>query len=296
MSSTCHSMTGYGRAVVESEGLRVTIELRSVNHRFLDTSFKLPRAWMALEQELAGLIRGRLGRGRIEVFARRQLLGDESGVEVHIDSTLARSICEAAGELAEELRVDGSLGVRELLGMSGVLTSRERPIDASTEAPQVVAAMEQALDALLNMRRAEGQRLAEDLLERIGKVADTTESIAEEAAAIPDQIFARVQRRVTELLDQLDVDPHRLAQEAALLADKAGVDEEIIRLRAHVAAVREQLGQEGPIGRRLEFLVQEMGRETNTIGSKSASSSISGRVVDLKSELEKIREQVANLE
>ena len=114
--------------------------------------------------------------------------------------------------------------------------------------------------------------------------------------AIPDQIFARVQRRVTELLDQLDVDPQRLAQEAALLADKAGVDEEIIRLRAHVAAVREQLGQEGPIGRRLEFLVQEMGRETNTIGSKSASSSISGRVVDLKSELEKIREQVANLE
>ena len=289
-------MTGYGRAVVESEGLRVTIELRSVNHRFLDTSFKLPRAWMALEQELAGMIRARLGRGRVEVFARRQLLGDESGVEVHIDSALARSICEAAGELAEELRVDGSLGVRELLGMSGVLTSRERPIDASTEAPHVSAAMEQALDALLLMRRAEGQRLAEDLLERIGNVADTTELIATEAAALPDEIFARVQRRVAELLGQLEVDPQRLAQEAALLADKAGIDEEIIRLRAHVAAVREQLGQEGPIGRRLEFLVQEMGRETNTIGSKSASSSISGRVVDLKSELEKIREQVANLE
>ena len=295
MNNFCNSMTGYGRGVDESPDLRVTIELRSVNHRFLDLSFKLPRVWMALESQMSGMIRERLGRGRVEVFARREQLGN-SGSEARVDVGLARSITEEAVRLAEELRIDGSLGVRELLRMPGVVTTCDVPVDVSNEGPSVLAALDRAIVALEEMRAAEGQRLAEDLTARLTAVENHIDIIEAEAAAVPEQIAVRIRRRVDELLEQLEVDPDRLAQEAAILADKAGVDEEITRLRSHLAAASDLLKKSDPVGRRLDFLVQEMNRETNTIGSKSASVVISGRVVELKSEVEKIREQVANLE
>jgi len=292
---SCNSMSGYGRGIDETEDLRVTIELRSVNHRFLDISFKLPRVWMAIESEMGGVLRSRLGRGRVEVFARREQLGS-SGSVASIDAGLARSIQEQTTRLAEELRIDGSLGVRELIAMPGVLTTRDVPVDVSSEGPQVLAALERAVSSLEEMRRAEGGRLVEDLSHRLGVVSSHVDAIESEAAAVPEQILGRIKRRVDELLGQLEVDPDRLAQEAALLADKAGVDEEITRLRSHVAAASDLFQQSEPVGRRLDFLVQEMNREINTIGSKSASTLISGRVVELKSEVERIREQVANLE
>jgi uncharacterized protein (TIGR00255 family) len=295
MIPTPHSMSGYGRGVRESEQLRVTIELRSVNHRFLDLSFKLPRVWMALEQDLAGVLRERLGRGRVEVFARREQLGT-SGSEAKIDLGLAQSIQSEAARLAERLGLDDSLGVSDLLRMPGVVTACDAPVDVTSEGPQVLGCLEDAVSALEVMRSAEGARLVGDLNARLTLVADHVTAIEDEAAAVPAMILSRIRRRVDELLEALEVDPDRLAQEAALLADKAGVDEEITRLRAHVAASADLLALAEPVGRRLEFLIQEMNRETNTIGSKSASTVISGRVVELKSEIERIREQVANLE
>lgn len=295
MKTGCKSMSGYGCGTSENGDLRATIELRSVNHRFLDLSFKLPRVWMALESGMAASLRERLGRGRVEVFVRRELLGT-SGSEASIDTALARSIHQESAALAEELRIDGSLGVRELLAMPGVLSTRDVPVDISSEGPVVLEALAQATEALEEMRGAEGARLIEDVAGRISLVHERIDTIEGEAAAVPAQILGRIQKRVGELLEQLEVDPERLAQEAALLADKAGIDEEITRLRAHVAAARDLLDLSEPVGRRLDFLVQEMNRETNTIGSKSASTVISGQVVELKSEIERIREQVANLE
>ena len=295
MRPTPHSMSGYGRGVSETAGLRVTIELRSVNHRFLDLSFKLPRSWMALEQELAGALRGRLSRGRVEVFARREQLAG-SGTEARVDLGLAQSIQREAGLLADRLEIDGALRVSDLLRMPGVVTSCDLPVDVADERPLVLNCLSEAIDALEVMRRAEGLRLTADLASRMVAVAEHVSSIEAEAAAVPALILKRISRRVDELLESLEVDPDRLAQEAALLADKAGVDEEITRLRAHVAAATDLLALAEPVGRRLEFLIQEMNRETNTIGSKSASTLISGRVVELKSEIARIREQVANLE
>ncbi|MEE2829501.1 MAG: YicC/YloC family endoribonuclease [Myxococcota bacterium] len=293
--SSCRSMSGYGRGVSETEDLRVTVELRSVNHRFLDLSFKLPRGWMALEPKIAAELRERLGRGRVEVFVRREILGS-SGTEAHFDLGLARSIQQGAAELTTELRLDGSIGVRELLAMPGVVTTRDQAIDVGSEAPVLFAALALALDALAEMRQAEGSRLAEDLSQRFAAVGSGVDGIAKEASSLSEQIFERIQRRLDELLGTVDLDQARLAQEAALLADKAGVDEEITRLRSHLAQAMGLLESAEPVGRRLEFLVQEMNRETNTIGSKSGSTLISGQVVELKSELEKIREQVANVE
>lgn len=295
MSPTPHSMSGYGRGVSETSDLRVTIELRSVNHRFLDLSFKLPRAWMALEQELGRALRGRLGRGRVEVFARREQLGS-SGTEARVDRGLAESIHREAVLLAESLGLNSALGVRDLLRMPGVVTACDLPVDVEDERPSVLDCLSVAIDALEAMRVAEGVRLTADLSARMTAVSEHVTAIEAEAMAVPAMILKRIGRRVDELLDSLEVDPDRLAQEAALLADKAGVDEEITRLRAHVAAATDLLALAEPVGRRLEFLIQEMNRETNTIGSKSASTVISGRVVELKSEIERIREQVANLE
>ena len=290
-------MSGYGRGSSETEDPRVTVELRSVNHRFLDLSFKLPRVWLALESKLSAALRAELGRGRVEVFARRELLGN-SGSEARVDVALARSIHQAAGVLAEELRIDGSLGVRELLGMSGVVTTHDVAVDVGSEGPVVLEALGSAIAALKTMRASEGASLREDLVGRFETVTAQVDAIEAEASAVPEQVLARIRRRVDELLGQLEVDPDRLAQEAALLADKAGIDEEVTRLRSHVGQAREllDLDLDEPIGRRLDFLVQELNRETNTIGSKSASTLISSTVVDLKSEIERIREQVANLE
>jgi len=295
MTKTPNSMSGYGRAVRENAAFRVTIELRSVNHRFLDFSFKLPRVWMALEQEMSGVLRQRLGRGRVEVFARREQLGT-SGTEAKIDVGLARSIQQEAAQLAEQLGIEGALEVRDLLRMPGVVTASDVPVDVTSEGPEVLVCLAEAVTALEAMRSAEGARLTSDLSARLVLVDGHVAAIEEEAAAVPAMILGRIKRRVDELLESLEVDPDRLAQEAALLADKAGVDEEITRLRAHTAAATDLLALNEPVGRRLDFLVQEMNREVNTIGSKSASTVISGRVVELKSEVERIREQVANLE
>jgi uncharacterized protein (TIGR00255 family) len=290
-------MTGYGRGMKEQGELRVTVELRAVNHRFLDLQVKLPRAWMALEPSLAAVVRARLGRGRIELFARREAIG-ASGVAVQVDAALAQAIGAQAEQLGRDLELEGRLTVGELLGFPGVLTTRDREVDAAAEADVVAAALVDALDALVTMRESEGAALAADVLGHLDDVEALHARIQTLAARVPGTISERVHRRVTELLDGTGVtpDPDRLVQEVALLADKAGVDEELVRLASHVAQARELLVSGEPIGRRLDFLVQEFNRETNTIGSKSAESAISGLVVELKSAVEKIREQVANIE
>ncbi len=290
------SMTGYGRGAAEDDRLRVTVELRSVNHRFCDVNVKLPRVWMALEQPLAAAVRERLERGRVEVFARRELLG-EAAVVVSVDRALAAAIVEQARALDEDLGVGGVPGAGQLLAMPGVLSTREAEVDAAAERPLVDAALAAALDGLVAMREAEGARMRADVAGYVDRVEEITDRAAAAAAEVPAAAKARLEARLAELLDgAAPLDPVRLAQEVAVVADKAAVDEEIARLRSHVAAARELLDADGAVGRRLEFLVQEMGRESNTIGSKAGDTVVAGCAVALKSVLEKIREQAANIE
>jgi len=296
MSKTS-SMTGYGRGDAESAAMTATAEVRSVNHRFADVQIKLPREWMSLERELVGQVKARIGRGRIEVTLRRAA-GPESAPAVRLDDALVQHI------LAEGARVAGLSGgqldarvtMGEMLRVPGVLSTAEVRVDAASEAAGVRAALDSALDALLGMRTSEGAHLEADIRERIDEVERTTEAIASLAADQPELFRARLERRMADLLADQEVDEARLIQEVAVMAARAAIDEEITRLRAHVAQGRELLDEEGPVGRRLEFLVQELAREANTVGSKNDDPRLAESVIALKGTIEAIREQVANVE
>jgi len=290
------SMTGYGRAASDTDDVRATVELRTVNNRFCDVKAKLPRAWGEFEQAMSNLCKERLDRGRVEIFARRESLR-ASETQVVVDVPLATAIVERARELSAALGTEGVPTTAELLGMAGVMSTREADVDGSDERDLVMAALDGALDALIVMRGVEGARMADDVRGHVNRVSELTEQIATAAAEVPALAKARLQQRLTDLLDgAAPLDPVRLAQEAAIAADRAAVDEEIARLRSHIAQALALLDLDEPIGRRLEFLVQEMGRETNTIASKASETSIAGCAVELKSVLEKIKEQAANIE
>ena len=288
------SMTGYGRGESEADGLRVAVEIRTVNHRFADVQVKLPRAWMALERGIVSTVKDTIGRGRAEVFARRDASWAAAS-DVRIDSGLIAAI-QAQARALDTDGLDARLALADLLRLPGVLQVEEATVDAAAEGPVVREALARALESLLTMRATEGAALERVLRGRIDAVGGLTEQIASLAAEQPALFRQRLEKRLADLLEGQEVDEGRLVQEAALLAARSVIAEEITRLRAHVAHGHELLDTEGPVGRKLEFLVQEMGREANTIGSKSDDARLAALVVELKSEIEKIREQVANVE
>lgn len=296
MTEPCRSMTGYGRGQANSSGLRVVVELRSVNHRFLDLQIKLPRAWSSLESETGKELRGRLQRGRVEVYVKREVLAGVAGAAVVVDTALAAELHAQSRAVAEQLDIEGSLSLGDLMRMPGVLEIRETTVAAAEEAPLLQGALSLAIEALVEMRSAEGAILQRDLLARLDQISALVAAIRALADSQAEVLKERLLVRVAKLLgDNMPVDV-RIAQEVALLADKSAVDEELTRLDSHVEQAGEFLQQGGAVGRQLVFLVQEMNREANTCGSKSGLEEISRLVVDLKSTIEKIREQVANLE
>ena len=291
----CRSMTGFGRGEAQHGPLRVTVELRAVNHRFADVQIKAPRGYASIQPALDKRVRATAERGRVEVLVRREVVGEGSRV-VQIDEDLALAYVGAAERLAAALGRDEQLPLRDVLGLPGVATVRDPEIDPAADLPVVEEALGRALEALVGMRVSEGARLAEDVLERLAEIEGLVSEVEGFAANHPERIRERVERRVQDLLGDVQVDPNRVVQEAALLADRAAVDEETTRLRSHLAQAKELLDTEGAVGRRLDFLVQEFQREVNTIGSKAAGTDIAPRVVAMKSAVEKIREQVANIE
>ncbi len=296
MTGMVRSMTGFGRGEAQAGPLRVTVELRAVNHRFADLQFKTPRSYAGLQAALDERIRGAVERGRVEVLVRREIVGETARV-VDIDTPLATAYARAAEDLAATLgRAGESLALAELLALPGVAQVRDAEVDPETELPTILAAVDVAVTALVGMREAEGRRLDADVRSRLGTIASHLTEVEVLAKAGPARIRDRVVRRVQDLLGDVEVDRDRLLQEAAVLADKAAIDEETTRLRSHLAQAEELLTTPGAVGRRLDFLVQEFQREVNTIGSKATGSDIAPRVVAMKSEVEKIREQVANIE
>lgn len=293
------SMTGYGAAEPSADGGRWWVEVRSTNHRFLEVVVRLPRELGALEDRVRAAVAERVRRGRVEVLVR-----EDSGLrprEAVVDTELARRYADALERLRRELGLAEPVTLGALLALPEVVRLEEvRPDpEATWEALQPV--LQRALERLVDMRTKEGGRLAADLRERLGRLEGWVERVAQRAEELPRAYAQRLRQRVAELLRSLEVDQPpdeaRLALEVAAFADRCDVREELVRLRSHLEEARALLeGPDGPVGRKLEFLLQEMQREVNTVGSKAADLEVTRAVVEMKSELEAIREQVQNVE
>ncbi|MGE0870613.1 MAG: YicC/YloC family endoribonuclease [Kofleriaceae bacterium] len=285
-------MTGYGRGVAARDGQRVTVDIRSVNHRFLDLKLRGAPIAPVLEEAVSARVRTAIERGAVTVSIH--VVSEAATGGMRIDSSAAARAHRTLSELAAQLAVGGP-SLELVLAQPGVVVTD----DQASEALPVVAALDIALGELERMRTTEGEALRADLLARLDGLATLRSDIAALAARMPAQLTRRLHERVRKLLEPQElaaVEPSRLAQEVALLADRSDVTEELVRLASHLDQARALLAGKASVGRRLDFLVQEIGRELNTIGSKSAATEITAAVVEGKAALEKVREQVQNVE
>lgn len=289
-----HSMTGYGRARVEEDGREMTVELKTVNHRFLDVNLRMPRGLVFLEEALRGALSARLNRGHADVFLTyRNARADARALVV--DTALLGAYSAAYDQIIAQIHCPDDRTVSSLAALPDVLSLSEKEEDQQAVTDLCKMAMEQALDALVLMRQKEGDALAADLRARMDRLLSIAGEIAARAPHVAVDAKTRLEARLAELLNA-PVDPQRLAQEVALLADRAAIDEELVRLSSHLAQMEKALQSDEPIGRKLDFLVQELNREVNTIGAKASDLQIGALVVEAKAEIEKIREQVQNIE
>jgi len=287
------SMTGYGRAMCEIDGRQLSIELKSVNHRFLDLSFRMPRNLMFLEDEARKAIGARLARGHVDVFMTyRNLRSDAKSVTV--DRALFDAYAAALDSVADgELRDDRSL--MSIARMPDVMIITEAEEDQEALRALMKQTINQALDALVAMREREGVSMAADLNRKVDAIEEMTNQIEARYPQTVAEYTARLRASIEELIGQ-NVDETRLLTEVAVMADRSAIAEETVRLRSHVQQLRETFAKSEPIGRRLDFLVQEFNREVNTISSKSQDIPITRLAVDCKAEIEKLREQLQNVE
>lgn len=288
------SMTGFGAGRGAAGGEEVDVEVRSVNHKFCEVKVRLPRELAAAELEAVKTVKERLARGGVEVTVRRA--GGAGSLAPRVDVALAEAYARAFGEIQARLGLPGAVTLADVLSAEGVVRLDERAVDVDAARSALHQALARALEVLAAMRAREGEALARDLSARLDTVEGLVAAVAERAPRVVEAYRARLAERVEELTRGVPADPGRLAQEVALFADRTDVAEEITRLRSHVAQARALLASDEPAGRKLDFLVQEMHREANTIGSKSQSADISGHVVALKAEIERMREQVQNVE
>ena len=287
------SMTGYGKCQLQENTWEVTVELRAVNHRYLDVAMRLPRNLLFLED---GVRKGlaKLVRGHVDVYLTvRQTEGASRVVDA--DTALAASYVAAAKAIADTTGAANDLTVTQLMKLEGVTTLTESAMDEEAVAALCAKALEGAVAQLDDMRRREGENLRADLAEHLGNVASLREKVIAYAPKVVEEYRARLTDRLAKLPIE-PVDPARLAQEVALMADKCAIDEELSRLDSHITQLRRYLDMPGETGKKMDFLIQEMNRETNTIGSKCSDASIAQCVVDMKSEIEKLREQIQNIE
>ena len=288
-------MTGFGSGVARVAAGEVLAEARCLNSRHLDLRVRLPRDLTALESRVRGAAGGFFARGQVEIGVRlpRAL---EHGGGVEIDVAAAQEYARAAGKLAERLGEERALDIPSLLSLPGVARQKEAALDLGELEGGVLEAVESACSAAREMRRREGDALAGDLRGRLDAVAERLGRIESRARALGGVQRERLHKRFETLAPQIELDPARFEQEVALLVERMDVTEETVRLRSHVGQFREVLEGGSPAGRKLEFLLQEIGRELNTVGSKAADAQVAREVVELKADLEKIREQVLNVE
>lgn len=289
------SMTGFGTGRARAGEEEISVEVRAVNHKHLEVKVRLPRELSALEPAVLRAVRARCARGAVEVAVRRST-GTASGSVPTVDPAMARAWREALRAVARAVDMADVPTTAQIAALPGVIRMEEPLTDLGVAEGALDRALAEALEAVAAMREGEGRALEADLSARLGRVASLAAEVAELAPRTVEAYRARLHERLAELLKGAPVDEARLVQEVALFAERTDVAEEATRLQAHLAAFRGFLAASEPAGRRMDFLVQEMHREVNTTGSKSQSTEISTRIVDLKAELERIREQVQNVE
>ncbi len=290
-----YSMTGYGRGASSREGRELTIELKSVNNRFLDIGMKLPRQLSFLEDSLRKLLSDSLSRGHVDVFVNYRNLRSDAKT-VRVDEALLKAYVASARESAKVLDLEDDLTLSRALTLPDVTTIL--PADEDQEALMELskAVMTQAVESLKVMRRKEGERLKLDLSARLETMTGYAAAIEKRAPAVVEEYRKKLTSRIEELLGETEVDRARLATEVAIFADRAAIDEEIVRLNTHLVHFKELLDADEPVGRKMDFLVQEMNRECNTIGSKANDAELTSIVLLCKAEIEKLREQIQNIE
>ena len=289
-------MTGYGAAKGNLAGLALRIELKSVNNRYLDCSVHLPRNLLFAEETIKAKVQEHISRGKTDVFVTLEHAESGDAAVVKVNEALAKSYVEAVRSVAQAFGLDGEVPALALCRMPDVLSLEKKDLDAEAVTAGLSALAEEALAGFDAMRVREGEKLGEDIAGRL----DTVERlVAEVEARSPETVKEyreKLYQKMCEVLERPSVDEQRILLEAAVYADKVAVDEETVRLRSHVAQMRALLETGSPIGRKMDFLIQEFNREANTIGSKCADSAITRTVIELKSEIEKIREQIQNIE
>lgn len=289
------SMTGYGSAKGSAEGLEISIELKSVNNRYLDTSVRLPRSFLFAEDAVKSAVQSHISRGKVDVF----ISVDSSGADnmtVKVNEPLLSGYLEALRHIAEEYALPDDLSVMNVSRFPDVLSVEKKDLDAEAISAAICRIMEAALCDFDGMRLREGEKLRDDVLSRLSTIESLVSTVEAEAPRTVAQYRARLEQKMAEVLGSTGIDENRILAEAAIFADHIAVDEETVRLRSHISQLKTMINGNSPTGRKIDFLIQEFNREANTIGSKCQNSDVAHIVVDLKSEIEKIREQIQNIE
>ena len=290
------SMTGYGRAEETLDGYAITVEVRSVNNRYLDCSVRIPRLYLFAEDAIKARVQRTISRGKVDVFVTLDSTGAEK-VQVSVNKPVADGYYEALKQLAASYGLpESDISVSLLSRFPDVLLAEKAQDDVEQLAEDICSVLDGALSDFDSMRTREGARLEEDILSRAATIEEKVALVEERSPQTVSEYRAKLEARMSEVLANTQLDPARILTEAAIFADKVAVDEETVRLRSHIGQLRTMLDKGGAVGRKLDFLIQEFNREANTIGSKCSDIDIARHVVDIKAEIEKIREQIQNME
>lgn len=289
------SMTGYGRAEGTVDGRDIVVEIKSVNHRYFEFSSRTSRGYNFLDEKLKSYLQGKIARGKVDVFLTIQTVEDVAS-EVHINHSLAAGYVNALRELQERYHLADDISVSVVARYADIFSVHKAPEDEDETWNAVRQVLDKALEHFFAMREAEGARMKADMEGRAAAILSLVEKIEERSPETVKEYQEKLQQRLEEMLQEAKVEEQRLVTEAAIFADKVAVAEETVRLRSHFEQMHEMLSSDQAVGRKLDFLVQEMNREANTIGSKATDSQIAHMVVDVKAEIEKIREQIQNIE
>lgn len=289
------SMTGFGRAELSVGNRDIIVEIKSVNHRYFEFSCRTSRGYSFLEDKLKKYVGQRVSRGKVDMYVS-VTENDDTSVEVTLNKPLASGYIDAMRTLASEYQVNDDISVSTLSRFSDIFQISRPPADEEAVFADVKVAVDAALEQFLTMRQAEGEKLKEDILSRAQTIINIVGEIEERSPQTVQEYRDRLYAKLSEVLQSANIDEQRILTEAAIFADKVAVDEETVRLRSHFDQMKSFLDSGEPVGRKLDFIVQEMNREANTIGSKVNDSVLAHKVVDIKGEIEKIREQVQNIE
>lgn len=290
------SMTGYGRGDSIKDSYRIKVEIKAVNHRYNEISVRMPRHISYLEESLKKLVKEKVSRGKVDVYINLEYIR-ESAIEVKVDIPLAKSYKKELENLIEELNLEDTVKLNNLLNISEIVKTERKELDEDLIWDCINEAMTIALENMVLMREKEGVELKTDMISKLENIETSILSIVERSPSVVIEYKEKLKERIQDLLDNnISLDEDKISSEVAFFADKSSIDEEIVRLKSHIKQFYNILGESDPIGRKLDFLIQELNREINTIGSKANDVIISKYVVELKSELEKVREQIQNIE